>query len=106
MQPGWMMFLHVLLEVLQPAKVLGTVGALASGRKGWILAAVLFMYNPVLLLCKFAPTGKLAGDIIELWVMQFLVLGEPAFLPENLVTTLLITSKHCSIRVMLPVVEL
>ena len=37
--------------------------------------------------------------------MQFLVLGEPAFLPEHLVTPLLITCKYSSIRVMLFVVE-
>ena len=103
MQAGWVVLHCMFLQVLQPAKVLGTVRTLTSGRKGWILTAVLLMCHPVFLLCEFAPTGKLAGNIIELWVMQFLVLGEPAFLPEHLVTTLFITSKHCSIRVMLPV---
>ena len=75
MQMAQVVFLCVLSQILQPAKVLRAVGALTSGRKSWIFAAILLMCHPVFLLCKFAPTGKLAGDIIELWIMQFLVLG-------------------------------
>ena len=105
MQPGWMMFLRVLLKVLQPAKVLGTVGALASGRKGWILAAVLFMCHPVLLFCELAPTGKLTGNIIQLGIMDLLVLCEPSLLPKHFITPFMITRENSGIRIMLPVVK-
>ena len=92
-------------EILQPAKVLWTVWTLASGRKGWILAAVLFMCHPVFLFCELAPTGKLTGNIIQLGIMDLLVLCEPSLLPKYLVTPFMITRENSGIRIMFPVVE-